>query len=189
MGRPKTFDEQAAVGEALKLFWEKGYRATTPAELDEALGIGRGSLYHAFGSKHGLYRRALEQYVADQRQQFAEAFNAEGPMRERIRRALSVILDGSPQPRGCMVTTAAVEAPPDDEETAAFARAVLAEQRKFLRAAIEDGRRLGDLPTGPNTPDAGQAADAIVALLNGVRVMQRVGAAPPSLVDMALRLL
>ena len=65
----KTFDEQAAVGEAMNLFWEKGYRATTPAELGEALGIGRGSLYHAFGSKHALYRRALEQYVADQRQQ------------------------------------------------------------------------------------------------------------------------
>ena len=88
-----------------------------------------------------------------------------------------------------MVTTAAIEAPPDDEETTAFARAVLTEQRTLLRAAIEDGRRMGDLPTGPDTPDAGQAADAIVALLNGVRVMQRVGAAPSSLVDMAMRLL
>jgi TetR/AcrR family transcriptional repressor of nem operon len=189
VGRPKAFDEQTAVGEAMELFWEKGYRATTPAELGDALGIGRGSLYHAFGSKHALYRRALEQYVADQRRQFMEAFDTEGSMSDRIRRGLSVILDGAPQPRGCMVTTAAIEAPPDDEETTAFARAVLAEQRTFLRAAIEDGRRTGDLPTGPDTPDAGEAADAIVALMNGVRVMQRVGAAPPSLVDMAMRLL
>ena len=118
-----------------------------------------------------------------------EAFDTEGSMSDRIRRALAVILDGSPQPRGCMVTTAAIEAPPDDETTMAFARAVLTEQRMLLRAAIEDGRRTGDLPTGPDTPDAGQAADAIIALLNGVRVMQRVGAAPPSLVDMAMRLL
>ncbi len=112
-----------------------------------------------------------------------------GGMHRHQSRALSVILDGSPQPRGCMVTTAAIEAPPDDEETTAFARAVLTEQRTLLRAAIEAGRRTGDLPTGPDTPDAGQAADAIVALLNGVRVMQRVGAAPSSLVDMAMRLL
>jgi TetR/AcrR family transcriptional regulator, transcriptional repressor for nem operon len=189
VGRPKAFDEQTAVHAAMDLLWERGYRATTPAELGEALGIGRGSLYHAFGSKHALYRRALEQYVADQRRQFMEAFDAEGSMSERTRRALSVVLDGSAQPRGCMITTAAIEAPPDDETTMVFARAVLTEQRMLLRAAIEDGRRTGDLPTGPDTPDAGQAADAIIALLNGVRVMQRVGAAPPSLVDMAMRLL
>src|SRR6476661_3470735 len=98
----------------MDLFWERGYRATPPAELGEALGSGRGSLYHAFGSKHSLYRRALEQYVADQRRQFMEAFDTEGSMDDRIRRALTVILDGSPQPRGCMITTAAIEAPPDD---------------------------------------------------------------------------
>jgi TetR/AcrR family transcriptional regulator, transcriptional repressor for nem operon len=189
VGRPKTFDEQAAVGKALTLFWQKGYRATTPAELDEALGIGRGSLYHAFGSKHALYRRALEQYVAEERRRFLEAFDTEGSMSDRLRRALSLILDGAPQPQGCMVTMAAIEAPPDDEEITAFARAVLAEQRTLLRAAIEDGRRTGELPTGPDTPDAARAADAIVALLNGVRVMQRVGAPPSSLVDAAMRLL
>lgn len=189
MGRPKTFDEQSAVRAAMELFWTRGYEATTPAELGEALGIGRGSLYHAFGSKHALYQRALEQYVAEQRQQFVEALDAEGSTSERIRRALSLVLDGTRQARGCMVTMAAVEAPPEDEVTAAFARAVLASQREVLRATIEDGRRLGDLPTGPDAPDAGQAADAVVALLNGVRVMQRVGMAPSSLVDMAMRLL
>ena len=78
----------------MELFWERGYRATTPAELGEALDIGRGSLYHAFGSKHALYRRALEQYVADQRRQFMEAFDTEGSIRDRNRRALAVILNG-----------------------------------------------------------------------------------------------
>ena len=189
MGRPKTFDEQTAVRAAMDLFWTRGYRATTPVELDAALGIGRGSLYHAFGSKHALYRRALEQYVAEQRRQFVEVIEGPGSASERIRRVLSLMLDGVPDARGCMVTTAAIESPPDDQETAAFARAVLADQREVLRATIEDGRRAGDLPDGPDAPDAGAAADAIVALLNGVRVMQRVGAAPASLVDMAMRLL
>ena len=100
-----------------------------------------------------------------------------------------MVLDGADDPRGCMVTMAAVEAPPDDEATAAVVREVLAGQRDVLTAVIEDGRRLGDLPTGPDTPDAGVAADAVIALLNGVRVMQRAGQAPPSLVDVAMRLL
>ncbi len=189
MGRPKTFDEDAAVRAAMELFWTRGYQATTPAELGEALGIGRGSLYHAFGSKHGLYQRALEHYIAEQRQRMLDALEGEGSTTERMRRALAVILDGAQDPRGCMVTMAAIEAPPEDDATVAVVQGVLAGQREVLRATIEDGRRLGDLPTGPDTPDAGDAADAIVALLNGVRVMQRAGQAPPPLVDMAMRLL
>ena len=189
MGRPRTFDEDAAVGAAMELFWTRGYQATTPAELGAALGIGRGSLYHAFGSKHALYQRALEHYVDDQRRQFLAALEGEGSTSERLRRALSLVLDGADDARGCMVTMAAIDAPPDDETTAAFVRGVLTGQREALRAMIEDGRRLGDLPVGPDTPDAGRAADAIVALLNGVRVMQRAGASPSSLVDLAMRLL
>lgn len=185
MGRPRTFDEESAVAAAMELFWTQGYESTTPAELGEALGIGRGSLYHAFGSKHALYQRALEHYVAEQRRQFLEVLEGSGPASEWLRRALSLVLDGVDS-RGCMVTTAATEAPPDDEPTVAVVRGVLEGQREALRAFIEDGRRAGDLPAGP---DAALVADAIVALLTGVRVMQRAGAAPSSLVDMAMRLL
>jgi TetR/AcrR family transcriptional repressor of nem operon len=189
VGRPRTFDEGAAVRAAMELFWTRGYQATTPAELGAALGIGRGSLYHAFGSKHELYQRALRGYVAEQRQRMIDALDGEGPTSDRLRRALAVVLDGADDPRGCMVTMAAIEAPPDDETTAAVVREVIAGQREVLTATIEDGRRLGDLPDGPDAPDAGVAADAVIALLNGVRVMQRAGQAPPSLVDMAMRLI
>jgi TetR/AcrR family transcriptional repressor of nem operon len=189
MGRPRTFDEDVAVRAAMELFWTQGYEATTPAELGEALGIGRGSLYHAFGSKHALYQRALECYVAEQRQAMIAALEGEGPTDERIRRALQLILDGAPDPRGCMVTMAAVEAPPHDEVTTEFVRRVLTAQRAAIRATIEDGRRLGDLPNGPDAPDAGEVADAMIAMMNGVRVMQRAGRPPPALVDMAMRLL
>jgi TetR/AcrR family transcriptional regulator, transcriptional repressor for nem operon len=189
MGRPRTFDEQSAVRAAMELFWMQGYEATTPAELGEALGIGRGSLYHAFGSKHALYLRALEYYVDEQRRQFLEVLDGEGSTDERLRRALALVLEDVDDARGCMVTMAAIDAPPDDETTTAVVRGVLAGQREALRTLIEDGRRIGDLPTGPDTPDAALSADAIVALLNGVRVMQRAGTPPSSLVDMAMRLL
>ena len=190
MGRPRTFDEDAAVAAAVEVFWAQGYRATTPAELGEALGLGKGSLYHAFGSKHGLYLRALERYFAEQRSAFLEALHGEGSAAERLRRALGFVLDGRPEPRGCLVTVAAVEAPPEDELTTDFVRRALAEQREVLAGAIVDGRRIGDLPDGPDAPNPHDAADAVIALMNGVRVMQRVGAPPTaSLVDAAMRLL
>jgi TetR/AcrR family transcriptional regulator, transcriptional repressor for nem operon len=186
VGRPRTFDENAAVDAAVELFRVRGYRATTPAELGEALGIGRGSLYHAFGSKHELYRRALARYVEQQRRAFLDVLEGEGPADARLRAALGLVLDGGADPRGCLVTTSAIEAPPDDEATAEAVRQVLADQQRALTLAIEAGRRGGDLPPGP---DAAHVAEAMVALLNGVRVMQRAGAPPSPLVDLAMRLL
>ncbi|MCD2190398.1 TetR/AcrR family transcriptional regulator [Actinomycetospora soli] len=189
MGRPRTFDEDAAVDAAVDLFWTKGYRATTPAELGAAMGLGKGSVYHAFGSKHELYRRALARYVEGQRAQFLEMLAGPGPADQRLRRALGLVLDVGSDARGCLVTTTAVESSPDDEVVAEFVRGVLAGQREALRAVIEDGRRTGDLPRVDGSLDAGVAADAVLALLNGARVLQRIGAPPTSLVDAAMRLI
>ena len=54
MGRPRLFDLDAAIGSALEVFWKQGYAATTPAELLEAIGVGKGSFYNAFESKHAV---------------------------------------------------------------------------------------------------------------------------------------
>lgn len=63
MGRIQTFDTVAVVQAARDLFWDKGYEATSLAELEEATGVGRSSLYHAFGSKRGLFDAAVTDYL------------------------------------------------------------------------------------------------------------------------------
>src|SRR5438034_418152 len=62
-GRPRAFDREAALAQATRLFWCKGYEATSIADLTEAMGIGSPSLYAAFGSKEALYAEALRHYV------------------------------------------------------------------------------------------------------------------------------
>ena len=59
-GRPRQFDEDAALSAALLQFWEKGLAATSLDELEDAMGMRRPSIYGAFGDKEALYRRALE---------------------------------------------------------------------------------------------------------------------------------
>ncbi|MEX0633668.1 TetR/AcrR family transcriptional regulator [Serratia ureilytica] len=46
----------------MDVFWTNGYEASSTQELCERTGLGRGSLYHAFGSKQNLYEQALRRY-------------------------------------------------------------------------------------------------------------------------------
>src|SRR5687768_2471443 len=62
-GRPRAFDEQAALEAALGVFWRKGYEGASLSDLTEAMGINRPSLYAAFGNKEALFRRVLERYA------------------------------------------------------------------------------------------------------------------------------
>src|SRR3954468_13291061 len=61
-GRPRTFDRDAALAEATRLFWERGYEATSVSELTEAMGIRPGSLYAAFGDKGSLFKEVVHAY-------------------------------------------------------------------------------------------------------------------------------
>lgn len=61
-GRPRAFDAAQALDAAIEVFWRLGYEGASLAELTEAMGIKKPSLYAAFGSKEELFVRALERY-------------------------------------------------------------------------------------------------------------------------------
>ena len=64
MARTKEFDPDAALQRALELFWERGYEATSMADLVARLGVARASIYATFGGKHpgcGVHVRGLPQ--------------------------------------------------------------------------------------------------------------------------------
>src|SRR3954467_11669196 len=63
MPRPRMFDEGDVVAAARDEFWSRGYAATSVEDLTSATGLGKGSLYGAFGDKHGLFVRALDDYI------------------------------------------------------------------------------------------------------------------------------
>ena len=62
MGRPREFDEEDVVDQAMEVFWRQGYEATSLEDLTERTGLSKSSLYQTFGSKRGLFDAALDRY-------------------------------------------------------------------------------------------------------------------------------
>ncbi|HLZ08002.1 MAG TPA: helix-turn-helix domain-containing protein, partial [Chloroflexota bacterium] len=61
-GRPRTFDRDAALDAAVRLFWRYGYEGTSIADLTAAMGVAPPTIYANFGAKEDLYRAALARY-------------------------------------------------------------------------------------------------------------------------------
>lgn len=112
-GRPRAFDREAALDKATRLFWAKGYEATSMTELTEAMGIGSPSLYAAFGSKESLFLEALGHYQDRNSHYVWTRFLTAATAREAV---LSLLMDSASAltgavgdiPLGCMVTLSAV---------------------------------------------------------------------------------
>jgi TetR/AcrR family transcriptional regulator, copper-responsive repressor len=73
-GRPRKFDTDQVLDRVRDTFWRYGYAGTTMDQLAAATGLHKPSLYGAFGDKKKLYLAALDNYLADIRAEFAEAF-------------------------------------------------------------------------------------------------------------------
>ncbi|WP_172382939.1 TetR/AcrR family transcriptional regulator [Streptomyces sp. MNP-20] len=178
MGRPRQFDPETAVDQAMEVFWRKGYAGTTPQDLVDALGIGKGSLYHAFGSKHALFERALRRYRDTQAQRLIALFESEGPVKERLRAALELLvaLDlADPDRRGCMAVNTAAELAGTDPAASELVREMFARTESALQALVEEGKRSGEIAPNRNAACVGSL---LLNTVVGLRVTARVAEGP-----------
>jgi TetR/AcrR family transcriptional repressor of nem operon len=83
MARPRQFEEIQVIEKLMKVFWDKGYEATSMQDLVDASGLLKGSLYGAFGDKRALYLAALRHYDRTRIQAGIDMLNAEGSARQK----------------------------------------------------------------------------------------------------------
>jgi AcrR family transcriptional regulator len=189
IGRPRAFDMDKVLDRALEVFWRKGYEGATIAELTEAMGINPPSLYAAFGSKQGLFCKALGRYKAERDAFWNEALNA-----PTARAVASALLRGSAEflsnprhPRGCLSVQGALAC----GEEAEAARQELEDFRKSSQAAIrqrfKQALKQGDLRPGS---DPAALARYLATVIEGMAVEAASGASRKELervADTALR--
>ena len=126
-------------------FWNKGYEATSMAELCNCTGLHKGSLYQAFGDKHTLFMRALKHYSE---QQFAEvaavASRSESPL-ENLRAVVEKICEHGGHEDGCMMINSLVELAPHDPDVKAMLRGLGERRIGFVTALIAAAKEQGEL--------------------------------------------
>ncbi|KAB2382851.1 TetR/AcrR family transcriptional regulator [Actinomadura montaniterrae] len=185
MARTKEFDPDAALQHALELFWERGYEATSMADLVERLGIARASVYATFGGKHELFLRALERYIETTDPKIAEALSQPGPVLPAVRALIDRYADeaGRERPRlGCLVVNTAVELAGRDAEAARLVEASWNFLEASLTSALTRARAQGELPADA---DPRALARLLLVIFQGMRVLGRAPAEESRIRDAA----
>ncbi len=173
MGRPRTFEDDAVVDRAMETFWINGYANTSPAQLAEATGLGKGSLYNAFGSKRELFERALARYDRMGIDLTTDYMSRPGCTREVVGAYLRNLVDADladPDRRGCLVANTALELSGHDAEIRRIITAITEHNLTALAERIDQGRRDGDV--GRDT-DPRAAAEFMMNTIAGLRVMAK----------------
>jgi TetR/AcrR family transcriptional repressor of nem operon len=169
MARPREFDTDRAVERAMDLFWRRGFNATSLQDLTAELEIGSGSLYAAFGSKEGLYARALERYCGSQAAGLVQQLDTATDIRTALREALTAMAqaDLSEPERGCLLVNAATERG-DHQATVDRVGATMALVVSTLTGALERARARGELAADKNPAEL---ARFLTTFIQGLRVM------------------
>ena len=176
-GRPRSFDIDDVLGRAMLLFWKKGYEATGLVELERATGLGRQSLYGAFGDKRGLFLRVVEHYFAHVLKPGLDLLDAPGSARQNLERIFSgwESVASDPDFHGCLVGNSVPEVSARDPELAqVLARKLELMEAAFARA-LRRAKRDGELR---ETLDVKDTARSLLALAQGLAVVARANRDP-----------
>jgi AcrR family transcriptional regulator len=175
MARPREFDENHVLQKALYLFWDNGYEATSLSDLLEATGLTKSSLYKAFESKEGLFRRVVDVYEREHLgfRNFALSKPTPRLITESLLKGTVRLHTGDNTPPGCLITLAVLacsaEARPLSKELAASR----SHFERRLRDRFESVKDVGPLPEGMTS---NEAAALLSTLVQGLAVQAKGGA-------------
>lgn len=173
-GRPRAFEPEVALKQALDTFRQTGFSATSLDDLSAAMGINRPSVYGTFGDKRELFLKAYQRYRGETNALFAPAFDPKLTLRQMLEMvfatAIKIYLSGEKGPRGCFtVMTAASEAMSDPEIREIVQKAILNADRTFAER-FRLAMTLGELPAAS---DCDTLAKLLSASIQSIGIRSR----------------
>jgi TetR/AcrR family transcriptional repressor of nem operon len=172
-GRPRIFNEDDVIDEAIKLFWSKGYEATSTDDLLEGMDINKGSLYHAFGSKKELFAKALDFFGAKSLKALEnKLLSAKSPV-EGIRNFFMELADASNpvHQKGCFMGNSIAELSNNEKQLRDKAIGNLIDLENLFFKYIDKAKKSKELKT---KEDARLLARYLITLWNGINITRRM---------------
>ncbi len=164
-----AYDRDAALESAVRLFWSKGYHATSLKDLEAALNMRPGSIYAAFKSKQALFLAAMERYFEKMQAGFrAHMAGADTPL-AGLTSFLRAYAEDAPGARvhACLLLKTLLEATATDSDISAPARDYLDRMKAEFEAGFRAAQEAGDLP---RTADTARLARRYQAALTALQI-------------------
>lgn len=169
-GRPRQFDRELVLRQAMHVFWERGFEGTSLNDLISTLGLTATSIYAAFGSKESLFKEAVELYVAEDGNATWRALMRPGHCRDALRAMLCdtvKVMCNADTPRGCLVVMGDRGIGKGGDTIKHYLQQWRVKARDQLRARILRAVHEGELA---RDVDASGLAAMVMVFLNGISV-------------------
>jgi TetR/AcrR family transcriptional repressor of nem operon len=173
MARPREFEPDVVLDRAMRIFWSRGYEATSVQDLVDHMGIQRGSLYATFGDKRALFLAAIDRYDCMVTAKLLAALDEPESGMEAIRRFFRLKIDwavAANRPRGCLVTNSATELASRDRRTTSRVAAVFTKIEAAFERAVVRAQKAGEIDP---TRDPRALARFLTSSAQGLSVMAK----------------
>jgi TetR/AcrR family transcriptional repressor of nem operon len=182
MARPRSFNEDEVLRAMRDRFWSAGYASTSVDDILSDTGLGKGSLYGAFGDKRKMFLRAFGDYCDE----LVEGVRSrlDGPDERAFARLSTQILAIAEATasdvgfRGCMLANGTAELSGRDPEVRAIARRTFGALGGLLTDSVAAAQRAGDISSDA---EPARLADLILAVVRGIEALGKGGSSPESL--------
>jgi TetR/AcrR family transcriptional repressor of nem operon len=181
MARPRAFDLDQFLDQAMQVFWSRGYATTSMADIYSATGVGAGSVYTLFKDKEELFRSVFERYSVAFRTTMPDTVSGLAAL-EAWLSFLAGYLADDPDRKGCLIANTLMERHAHSPMTLAMTQHRLAEIRAFFQEHIKAGQNSGEIHADIKPA---LAADSLLASTLGMMSMARAYAGKEALLSVA----
>jgi TetR/AcrR family transcriptional repressor of nem operon len=168
--KPKLFNEKDVLRKAMTLFWLHGFDGTSMQMLQDGMNLSRASIYHSFGSKNELFRRALQEYIDEIGNQYQQCLNSYDDVIEAIHALIKKITQTDRHPLGCLLILSTLEISQHEPATQKIIHTAQAHMRNVLANKLKQA--------GINSSN--NKAQILCIIINGLLVMNKAGESLPS---------
>lgn len=184
MGRTRTFDPDEVLEQSMRVFWRKGFEATSVDDIVTETGVNRASLYGTFGDKMDLFLKVFERYYREGVAAELDTATGKGEARKALEKLFNRLINRSNDGRfaGCMITNTVTEFGHREPQVLASTQKALALIENALDGLLRRARDHGDLDADV---DPRARARALLATMQGMQVISKVNPDPKFLHQIA----